>query len=239
MKKYISYALTVSCLGLTALPLMASASLLKLGDEEKAELKSAINSTVSGGVGVSGNADVNANNNGFINSGNANVNSRTNFGAEVRAEARLKAKSDDRGNASSTSDKNELKSKEKGEVKAGKNGMNSFVQWLKQFRTKAVAQVDAIAPKILFESSFRINSTSSHVVWVTNENSDSKVWLSTSAGVSTSTTPRAVSSSMSLFHNLTVSGLATSTTYFYVVGSTDASGNTIYSAENSFKTTLQ
>lgn len=104
------------------------------------------------------------------------------------------------------------------------------------FKTKAIINVDVTAPRVLFSTVLNITGTSANVVWVTNESSNSKIWVSNQAGVSTTGTPTKVSGSVSVFHGANLSGLATGTKYFYVVGSTDASGNTVFSAESSFET---
>lgn len=107
------------------------------------------------------------------------------------------------------------------------------------FKTKALAVVDAVAPKILFQTTLGVDGDSAQIVWLTNESSDSKVWIGTTVGVNTSGTPTKSSGSSSVFHSLNVGGLATSTKYFYVVSSTDASGNITLSVENSFQTSAE
>lgn len=110
------------------------------------------------------------------------------------------------------------------------------------FKTKAIVNVDVTAPRILFSTALNVNSTSAHIIWVTNESSNSKIWFSKSAGVSTTSTTTASvksSNSMSVFHSLTLSELEKNTKYFYVVGSTDASGNIVYSTEASFTTSSE
>ena len=105
-----------------------------------------------------------------------------------------------------------------------------------QFKTEALATVDTVPPNILFSTTFGVNRNSAHIIWITNERSDSKVWLSTSSPVSVSATTTDSVASLSYFHNIVVSGLATSTTYFYAVSSTDASGNVSATSTGSFTT---
>ncbi len=67
---------------------------------------------------------------------------------------------------------------------------------------------------------------SARFLWITNESTTDKIWLSTTTPVSISGPALATDNSPSLFHDLTVGGLASSTNYFYVVQTTDGSGNT-------------
>ena len=118
-----------------------------------------------------------------------------------------------------------------------KDSSNNTVQTsVRSFQTKSLPTPDSTAPKILFLLDLNTTGTSSQIIWLTNEPSNSKMWTSTSSPVNVSSTPTQVSSLLSVFHNLTVSGLATSTKYFYVVSSTDASGNSVLSTEDSFTT---
>ena len=83
-------------------------------------------------------------------------------------------------------------------------------------------------------------ATSTNVVWTTNVPATSVVWYSTSTPVvATSTTPTVSSSALVTSHSLMISGLATSTTYHYLIASTDASNNTATSSEFSFTTLAQ
>ncbi len=79
---------------------------------------------------------------------------------------------------------------------------------------------------------FRITSTATDIFWFTSSPSDSKVWVSAATSVSTATSPVSSSTSLSFFHDTNVSGLASSTAYFYTVASTNASGNTVTSSGN-------
>lgn len=94
--------------------------------------------------------------------------------------------------------------------------------------TATSTTTDVVPPSILFATDFGLRASSTSIVWVTGETSDSKLWFGTTTPVSTSTTPVASSSSLSYFHRLNLPVLATSTQYFYTVSSTDAAGNTSY-----------
>lgn len=96
---------------------------------------------------------------------------------------------------------------------------------------------DTTAPVISSVGTSSLLGTTTNIVWVTNESSNSKVWFGTSSPVVTSGTANVINSSLVTSHIIPLSGLSTSTTYFYVVGSTDASGNTSTSSQASFVTT--
>ena len=100
----------------------------------------------------------------------------------------------------------------------------------------ATTTPDTIAPVISVIGISPATSTAV-VSWTTNENSDSKVWFGTTTPVSTGSTANVSASTLISSHLISLSGLATSTTYYFVVGSTDASGNSATSSTNSFVTT--
>ncbi|MFH0804197.1 MAG: fibronectin type III domain-containing protein [Candidatus Zambryskibacteria bacterium] len=87
---------------------------------------------------------------------------------------------------------------------------------------------DTTPPTIVFATNLGLSASTTSVIWVTNEASDSKIWFSTTAPVATTTSPMASSGTLSYFHQLNLSGLATSTLYYYTISSTDASSNTSY-----------
>ena len=80
-------------------------------------------------------------------------------------------------------------------------------------------------------------ATSTKIAWTTDEEADSKVWYDTVTPLAITTSTLAVSSSdLVLNHELELSGLSTSTTYHYLVASSDGAGNTATSTEQSFTT---
>lgn len=95
---------------------------------------------------------------------------------------------------------------------------------------------DITAPVISGVATSNLLATTTSIVWTTNEKATSKVWFGTTTPVVTSPTPSVSSSEKVKGHNLLLSGLATSTAYYYVVGSTDSSGNTATSSQYSFTT---
>lgn len=96
---------------------------------------------------------------------------------------------------------------------------------------------DSTAPIVsnLFISN--VASSSAQVRWSTNEKANSKVWYGTvNPLVIDSPTATETYSSRVISHNIRLSGLATSTAYYYVVTSTDSNGNTATSSQATFTT---
>src|SRR3989344_3364001 len=96
---------------------------------------------------------------------------------------------------------------------------------------------DTTAPVISGASATNTTYNSTHIVWITNENANDKVWYSTSTPVvATSSTPSVSSATLITSHDMTLTGLSASTTYYYLIQSSDASGNIGTSTEQSFTT---
>ena len=101
---------------------------------------------------------------------------------------------------------------------------------------KCVAQ-DQTAPTISSITVTEIGATSAKVTWTTNENADSKVWYGTTTPLVTASPTTSISSAdLVLSHSVTLTGLTVSTTYYYVVSSTDSAGNNTKGVEKSFAT---
>lgn len=98
---------------------------------------------------------------------------------------------------------------------------------------------DTIAPQIAYATTVSLMATSTRIVWITNESSDSKVWISTSSPVDISGTPAASSTASVYYHDITLNNLATSTQYFYTVQSKDSAGNIGTLTGNFFQTLVQ
>lgn len=96
--------------------------------------------------------------------------------------------------------------------------------------------VDITAPIISSVGISGITATSSLASWLTNEASDSKAWYATTTPADISNSSQASSTALELSHGLTFSGLSASTTYYFVVSSSDVSGNTATSTEQTFTT---
>lgn len=96
---------------------------------------------------------------------------------------------------------------------------------------------DTTAPVISGASATSTTYNSAHIVWTTNEKSDSKVWYGTSTPVIATSSTSIVSSAILVkSHDLALTGLSASTTYYYLVQSADASGNIGTSTQQSFTT---
>lgn len=102
---------------------------------------------------------------------------------------------------------------------------------------------DTAAPIISNVEAENISSASAKIEWKTNEASNSKGWYSVSTPVWTaSSTPAAGaiampgSSLLVTSHEILLSGLTASTTYYYVVISADAAANWSVSSERSLTT---
>jgi len=81
-----------------------------------------------------------------------------------------------------------------------------------------------------------ISTTTAIVAWDTNEKSDTTVWYSTTSPVNTSTASSSNKTELTRNHNIHLSGLSASTTYYVIVRSKDKSNNTSTSTQISFTT---
>lgn len=79
-------------------------------------------------------------------------------------------------------------------------------------------------------------STTLTVNWATNENSTSKVYVSTTTPLVFLNSMKIENTSLVMSHHVGLGSLTASTTYYYVVESKDASNNTATSSEKSFLT---
>ncbi len=97
------------------------------------------------------------------------------------------------------------------------------------------AGADTTPPTISNVAASSITTSSAIIMWTTDELSDSLVKYGTTSGTYTLTAsdPSDVTS-----HSISLTGLSAGTTYYYVVNSTDPSGNSAESAEYSFDTEL-
>ena len=105
----------------------------------------------------------------------------------------------------------------------------------KKFGGSYSSTTDTTAPVI---SNIKTNPQTNEAVitWTTNEKADSTVFWSFSSGVNTSSSTNVSKSKLTKDHRIVVSGLNASTTYFAVIRSKDASGNSSLSSEISFTT---
>lgn len=101
------------------------------------------------------------------------------------------------------------------------------------------AMPDTTAPIIAGLTATSTTGSASRIVWDTNEMATGSIWYSASTPVVTTGVPAASSATLTLGHDFLLSGLATSTTYYYVAASTDAAGNTATSTEGMVQTLAQ
>jgi peptidoglycan hydrolase-like protein with peptidoglycan-binding domain len=108
---------------------------------------------------------------------------------------------------------------------------------LKKLCGNSTTTPDTTAPTSSAITVSNITVSSAKVKWTTNEFTSGKVWYSTTNGL-TATSPASVAgpNNLTFSHEVTLTGLATGTTYYYIVVSTDASGNKLTSAQQSFMT---
>ncbi len=106
------------------------------------------------------------------------------------------------------------------------------------FGTTTPPTSDTTAP-IISNISASTTVTTSTIKWNTDENSTSSVWFSSTTPINFSTATMTSIVGGVTNHSVLLSGLSTSTTYYFVVGSTDFSGNTATSSQNSFVTQSQ
>lgn len=101
------------------------------------------------------------------------------------------------------------------------------------------ATPDTTAPVISGISASAITASSATILWTTNENADSTVWYSLVNPLdvaSTTATTKLFNAALGLSHSVALPGLTASSTYYYLVGSKDASGNQATSSQASFVT---
>jgi len=110
----------------------------------------------------------------------------------------------------------------------------------KKLCATATSTPDTIAPIISNVLATSTTATTTRIRWTTDEKANGKVWYGTSTPVVVTTSTAMVSSSdYDLEHNIKLSGLTASTTYYYLVSSADKSGNATTAAEKSFTTAGQ
>lgn len=99
---------------------------------------------------------------------------------------------------------------------------------------------DTTAPVISSVGTSNILATTTNIVWTTNENSNSRVWFGTTNPVNYKADPNIRTGDLFVTnHVIPLSGLSTSTTYYFVVGSIDPFNNSATSSQGSFTTLAQ
>lgn len=97
---------------------------------------------------------------------------------------------------------------------------------------------DMSPPQIFAPTVSVVTQSSATISWLTDEEATGKVTFSKVSPLSlTAATTLSVSSSaLEIFHSLTLTGLASGTTYYYIIESTDVRGQTDRITEHSFTT---
>lgn len=95
---------------------------------------------------------------------------------------------------------------------------------------------DTAAPVISSLSVSSLTHAGATISWNTNENATGKVYWSAVSPLNTSTASAVSNSSLTMGHSFSLAGLSANTTYYFVVESKDAAGNTSTSSEGTFIT---
>lgn len=95
---------------------------------------------------------------------------------------------------------------------------------------------DTTAPVISAINVSAITQTSATVAWTTNEAATSRIWYALGTPLATSTALTMSDAATVTAHAFVLPSLTASTTYYYMVSSTDSAGNVGNSAEASFNT---
>jgi len=100
----------------------------------------------------------------------------------------------------------------------------------------ATTTPDTIAPTISDVTSTSTTASTTRIIWNTNELATSKVWYHTTSPLDTAIATFVSSSILIASHDMQISDLTASTTYYYIVESADAAGNMATSSEHFFTT---
>jgi peptidoglycan hydrolase-like protein with peptidoglycan-binding domain len=105
---------------------------------------------------------------------------------------------------------------------------------------KTVAQPTVYeVPMVNALESSSSGATTGYVFYTTNKLTTSDLWYGVSSPLDSVTATKVSDSNKTFSHSHNLSGLATSTTYYYVVRVTDDRGNSATTTEKSFKTNPQ
>jgi peptidoglycan hydrolase-like protein with peptidoglycan-binding domain len=94
-------------------------------------------------------------------------------------------------------------------------------------------------PMVNVVESSSSGATNGYVFWTTNKMTTSDLWYGTVSPLDTTSAVKVSDSSMSFSHSHNLSGLATSTSYYYIIKVTDEKGNSATTTEKTFKTLSQ
>lgn len=102
------------------------------------------------------------------------------------------------------------------------------------FTTDDIEEPVDETPPVISSITATPTSTTAVITWLTDEASSSKVTYATSTLDTASSTEMESDSALVTSHELTLTGLTASTTYYFIVESTDADDNTATSTESTF-----
>jgi len=111
---------------------------------------------------------------------------------------------------------------------------NKSVSAQQSFATLALP--DTTAPVISATSTASLATDSVHILWTTDEAADSTIWFSAVTPVVVASASTVTSATLVTSHDVALSGLTASTTYYYLIGSKDAVLNAATTAEQTFTT---
>lgn len=95
---------------------------------------------------------------------------------------------------------------------------------------------DMVAPTISALAAGSVTTSSALVTWATNEVATSQVYVGTVNPASVASSTLVQVAGLTLAHSVALTGLTNATTYYLIVVSTDASGNTTVSGQATFTT---
>ena len=120
-------------------------------------------------------------------------------------------------------------------VESTDSDSNTVTSTQQMFTTDDIGAVDTTEP-VISGISVTASTTSAIIVWTTDEASDSKVEYATTTLATAISTDSMSEASFVTSHSLEITGLATSTTYYFIIESEDASSNKAMSTEDMFTT---
>ena len=203
----------------------------------------------SSGASVSGNAEFHFNKIGD-NNGASDASEHSNATATMRLEdhnsqdQEREQENNNNGNGDNNQNSSSTESNDHG-GSLGSNGIPTTLQGLLDFLQQLKEQVLALLARITGQNnSLAISSISANsitpsgatITWNTNQTASGKVYVSTSTPVIISTASSTSDATLALNHSVLINNLSASTTYYYVVESTNASGSIERSDTYSFTT---
>ncbi len=141
-------------------------------------------------------------------------------------------------NASSTENNDHSNNSGNSGIPTTLQGLLDFLQQLKNEVLALLAQISSRGESLTASSIMATNITASGttITWTTNQLASSKVYVSTSTPVDTTTAPSSADGTLVLNHTISLANLSAHTTYYYVVESVNVNGIVTHSNTYSFIT---